>query len=39
VEESDPVKEYDLFVELKADLKRDLRQEEILIVERDVDTL
>ncbi len=27
------------FAELKADLKRDLRQEEILIVERDVNTL
>lgn len=27
------------FAELKADLKRDLRQEEILIVERDVETL
>ena len=27
------------FAELKEDLKRDLRQEEILIVERDVETL
>ena len=27
------------FLHLKADLKRDLKQEEILIVERDVDTL